>query len=130
MHELTTSPIYLSILSIVLIFLSINIIRLRRKKNIRLLDNGDESLKEAIRAQANFIEYSPMFLLILISLDLLGANYLLMHSLGCVFCLGRIGHAFSLLYHESRTNNFVFRVTGMAMTFTPIACGAIALLLR
>ena len=73
MHELTTSPIYLSILSIVLIFLSINIIRLRRKKNIRLLDNGDESLKEAIRAQANFIEYSPMFLLILISLDLLGA---------------------------------------------------------
>ena len=56
---------YAAFSGILLIFLSWNIIRIRRKRQVALNDGGHLDLQRAIRAQANFSEFTPIFLILL-----------------------------------------------------------------
>ena len=71
-----------------------------------------------IRAQGNFIEYTPIFLISLIGIEWIGyakniSYYLIyVHSLGIIFILGRIFHTISLYQKK-----ILFRKIGMRITF-------------
>ena len=60
------SFIYIALSCLILSKLSINVIKLRRQNKVSFGDDGDRTLMRRIRAQANFIEYTPIFLLSLI----------------------------------------------------------------
>ena len=115
------SLFYAGILGIIFLALSINIIISRRKLKIAI---GDENLiiKRKIRAHGNFAEYTPFFLILLYMIEKDGASVLTINTLGVLFVIARIFHAYSLLKAEKYidgkiTANPIWRVLGIVMTF-------------
>jgi len=112
------SFIYVALGIIILHRLSLNIIIERRKNKVSFGDDGNRTLMRRIRAQGNFIEYTPIFLISLIGIEWIGyakniSYYLIyVHSLGIIFILGRIFHTISLYQKK-----ILFRKIGMRITF-------------
>lgn len=126
MSNLIISPIYLSFNAILLVVLSMNVVRVRKYKGVALLDGGLNELSVAIRAQGNLTEFAPMFLVLLVLLVCLELNQCSvtsLHTIGTIFCIGRVLHALSILFIEPKFKIYYFRISGMALTFGGIiAC--------
>ena len=90
------TPLYAGLCGLLLILLSFTVTRHRRNKQIGLGDAGDPQLARAIRVHANFVEYAPLALILLLFVEL--ANYpgWLCHGLGLMLFLGRCFHAAGL----------------------------------
>ncbi len=65
-------------------------------------DGGQEPLLRRMRAQANFIESAPIFLLLLLALELSGANHLALAVVAAIFVLVRIAHAIGMESADQR----------------------------
>src|SRR3954451_17737553 len=69
---------------------------LRRNLKVSGGDGGHELLLRRMRAQANFIENAPFFLILLVGLELSGGNR---GALGCfalIFVLARVAHGIGM----------------------------------
>ena len=123
------SFIYVALSLIILYRISVNVIIFRRKHKVSLGDKGHEDLARRIRAQGNFIEYTPIFLISLIGIEWIGYEknipyYLIyVHSLGIIFILGRIFHAISLYQKK-----ISFRRIGMRITFYSLIANGLILI--
>jgi uncharacterized protein len=109
------SSIYAGILALLIVYLSLNVIKLRRANKVILGDGGVPQLQNAIRAQGNATEYIPITLILLVLLELGGTNIWLVHSGGIAILIGRLIHAKGLL-----SENLRYRVLGMQVTFFTI----------
>jgi uncharacterized protein len=109
------SAIYAGILALLIVWLSLNVIKIRRANKVILGDGGLPALQNAIRAQGNAAEYIPISLILLILLEFSGATYLLVHLAGITLMIGRVIHAKGLL-----TENLHYRVLGMQFTIVTI----------
>jgi uncharacterized membrane protein YecN with MAPEG domain len=90
------TPCYAGLLGLLLLGLSYNVSRERMALKVLLGDGGHPSLQRAIRAQGNLIEYAPMALILLGSLEALGFHHGVLHFLGIVLIAGRLFHAYGL----------------------------------
>ena len=79
-----------------------------------------------MRVHSNFAEYVPLALITLFMVETSGASFFLVHFLGGALLLGRISHAYGV---SNVNENFFFRVSGMALTFTSILSSACYLLI-
>jgi uncharacterized membrane protein YecN with MAPEG domain len=68
----------------------------RRKFKVSVGDGGHEPLLRRMRAQANFIENAPFFLLLVGGLELSGANRLALAIIAALFMLARIAHGLGM----------------------------------
>ncbi len=123
------SFIYVALSCLILSKLSINVIKLRRQGKISFGDDGNRTLMRRIRAQGNFIEYTPIFLLSLIAIEWLSIEnipyyFLYINIVGAVFIVGRILHAISL--YEKK---IMHRKTGMIITFFALKFNGLILLM-
>jgi len=123
------SFIYVGLSCLILSKLSINVIKLRRQGKISFGDDGDRTLMRRIRAQGNFIEYTPIFLLSLIAIEWLSIEnipyyFLYINIVGALFIVGRILHAISL--YEKK---IMHRKTGMIITFFALKFNGLILLM-
>ena len=66
MQSLFYSSMAASILGPLLIILSVRVIRYRRSNRIALGAKDDKQLERRMRAQANFAEYTPLALILLV----------------------------------------------------------------
>lgn len=115
------SSIYASILALLIVWLSLNVIKLRRANKVILGDGGVNELEYAIRAQGNAAEYIPITLILLVLLELSGASLWLVHLGGVAIIVGRVLHAKGML-----TQSLSYRKLGMLFTiFTIIGLAAI-----
>ncbi len=105
------SSLYAAMLALLIVWLSLRVIKLRREKKVRLGDGGEPELQAAIRAQGNATEYIPISLILLVLLELSGAHVALVHSGGIAVLVGRILHARGLL-----TESLRYRILGMQVT--------------
>lgn len=119
-------PVYAALLAVLFVYLSIRVIRMRRTARVAIGAKGHPGLERAMRVQANFAEYVPFTLVLLVMLELNGLTPSILHGLGAVLLAGRGLHAYGVS-HEPE--NLRFRVTGMALTFTIILVAALLLLL-
>ena len=55
-----TSVMYAVLTAFIIVLLSLNVIRIRRKNRISIGDGSNSELRIAIAAQSNAIEYIPM----------------------------------------------------------------------
>ena len=123
------SFIYVALSAFILIKLSINVILERRKNKVSFGDDGNRALMRRIRAQGNFIEYTPIFLISLIGIEWIGYDknipyYLIyVHSLGMIFIVGRILHTISLYQKK-----ISFRRIGMRITFYSLITNGLVLI--
>ncbi|MEY3807544.1 MAG: hypothetical protein RI893_520 [Pseudomonadota bacterium] len=114
------TSIYASLSALLIVRLSLFVIKLRRKNRIIIGDGGNEELQLAIRAHANALEYIPITLLLLLTLELNGAPQILVHILGTILIIGRIIHAIGLTAKDLKK-----RVLGMQITIYTIISLAI-----
>ncbi|EGG99116.1 glutathione S-transfersae-related protein [gamma proteobacterium IMCC2047] len=108
----TVTTFYASLVTLLLVWLSINIIKSRQRFKITLGDGNNPRLKLAISAHANAAQYIPIALLLMLLLELNQAHSLLLHLFGLCLLAGRLIHARGILAEHIPT-----RVRGMQLTF-------------
>ena len=123
------SFIYVALSTFILYRLSVNVIIERLNNKVSFGDEGNRTLVRRIRAQGNFIEYIPLFLISLIGIEWIGYDknipyYLIyVHSLGMIFIVGRILHTISLYQKK-----ISFRRIGMRITFYSLIANGLILI--
>ncbi|MFT4937610.1 MAG: putative membrane protein YecN with MAPEG domain [Paraglaciecola sp.] len=113
MHTPITA-FYAALLAILFFYLSSLVIQNRRSKKIALGDGGDKHFQQFIRAHANFNEYVPIVLILLLIAELNGTHPALLHLSGLCMFIGRGLHSFGLCNHSGPSWQ---RVVGMLCTF-------------
>lgn len=116
-----TSVLYAVVSAFLIVWLSLNVIRVRRKNLISIGDGRNSELKIAMAAQSNAVEYIPIALLLLFALEYNHANIILVHILGLALVAGRGIHARGIL-----SGKLNIRVLGMQITLSAIIGLAIA----
>ncbi len=90
---------YGGLLGAIYIYLSFAVIFKRREYKVGIGDGGEKHLSQAIRVHANFAEYIPFALVLMLMAEMNQANHLLMHIVGVALIIARILHAFGLNHH-------------------------------
>ena len=94
---LSVSPIYISLLALLIIILAYRVTTFRRGEKISLGDqNGSKAMKGAVRAHANAVENIPLAALLLVMLEINTVNPILLHIFGLILVLSRYAHAWGL----------------------------------
>ena len=120
---LVTTSVIASILALMFIKLSFDVIGFRRKNKISLGAGDVVELERAIRAHGNFAEYVPFGLFLIAALELNGAPSALVAFLGLILVVGRFLHAKGI---NEPPPNFTNRVRGMKLTFAALGLSAVA----
>jgi uncharacterized membrane protein YecN with MAPEG domain len=118
-------PIYAALLGFVFFYLSVRTIGLRRKLRIGIGSNENNQMLRAMRVHSNFAEYVPITLILILFVEAQGGPPLLVHALGALLLIGRSVHAYGV---SQMNEKFVFRVSGMMMTFAALLVSACVLL--
>ena len=110
---------FAAILSLFLIVLSFRVLDLRGSpvtkffhKPNREIDPND--LERAIRGHGNLIEYAPLFLILMLALELGDVSATLLYVSGIIFTLGRFMHGIAFSFMKK---NVFLRIGGMTLTF-------------
>lgn len=114
-----------ALLAALFIFLSFRVINLRRTRKIAIGAGDDRELERAMRVHANFAEYVPFALVLLILCALRGLPDVLLALLCTALVFGRAIHAYGLAQVKE---DYRFRTAGMIVTFGVLAMSAVALL--
>ena len=118
-------PVYAALLALVFLWLSARVIRVRRAERIAIGAGASKRLERAMRVHANFAEYAPMTLLLILMAELQAAPNALVHGLCLALALGRGLHAYGVSQEKESLN---LRVGAMALTFAALAGAALTLL--
>ncbi|MDC5805660.1 MAPEG family protein [Vibrio europaeus] len=110
------TALYAAILAALMIWLSIQVIKQRRKAQVKYADGGVDALTIARSAQGNAVDYIPITLILMAMVEYNGASPWMLHACGIVFVLGRILHAKGILADRLKG-----RIAGMKMTFLVMA---------
>ncbi len=116
-------PTYAGLIGLVFMLLSVRTLLLRRKLKIGIGDGKNIEMLRAMRVHANFAEYVPITLILVVMLEINEASPLLLHALCVSLLAGRILHAFGVRRVDE---NYTYRVCGMAFTFTSLGFAILA----
>ena len=103
------------------ILLTLRVFALRGNPIFKIISYGKENediLRRAVRGHGNFIEYTPLFLILLYLAENAGTQSYILHILAIIFMFERLLHGilFSFLIIQS----FILRATGMFLTMLGI----------
>jgi uncharacterized membrane protein YecN with MAPEG domain len=124
------TALYASLLTLIYIYLSVLVIRTRQKRRIALGSGNTPELEQRIRAHANFMEYTPLALILLFLAEQQGLVYWALHLLAITFVMGRVLHLYGLAFFEKYNDNQLitstrYRRNGMYCTLNMLAATAI-----
>ena len=114
MEPIAITGLYASLLILLYFVLSIRIIKLRWRDKVALGTGDSKDLLKAVRIHANFAEYAPIVLILVLMMEVSGAAPWLLHLLGAAFFAGRILHAMGITKTASSS---WMRFVGMLSTF-------------
>lgn len=120
----TITLFYAGLLGLILIALSLRVVKLRRKFQVGVGTGDRPQLELAIRAQANFCEYAPVAVLLLLLLEASGVVHsIVLHVLGVALVIGRCLHGFVGLNQSAGPSSG--RLVGTFLTWLMIAGSAL-----
>lgn len=96
---MTMLPITLTIAGaavLINIWLALRVSQLRVRHKISIGDAGNDRLACRMRAQANFIEYTPLFLILLAAIELARGSQTWLWSVAILYVFGRLLHPFGM----------------------------------
>lgn len=96
------------------VWLGMRIGRLRVAHKVSIGDGGNEALTAGMRAQANFIENTPLFLILLGFVELAVKSPMWLWIVGVVFILARICHGLGM--SRPRPDPLRLRMVGTLLT--------------
>jgi hypothetical protein len=121
------TSIYAALCGMLMIALAVRVSMLRRRFRIGVGSAGQEALERAIRVHANFTEFVPLALILMLLAELGGVTGWLMHVFGITLVVSRLLHAWGL----TRSGGVSFgRLYGTLGTWALILALAVLLLLR
>lgn len=94
------------------IWLARRVGQMRLAHKVSIGDGGVEPLTARMRAQANFIEWAPFFLILLGAIELAEGQRIWLWAVGVLFILARIVHGFGM----DRGPGNKFRMAGILLT--------------
>jgi uncharacterized membrane protein YecN with MAPEG domain len=115
-----TLPITLTIAAgaaLINIWLGTRISRLRLRLKVSVGDGGDDRIVNAMRAQANFVEYTPFVLILLALVELAAGSPTWLWAVGALYVVGRLLHPFGL----DRPAPNALRLIGILITWLTLA---------
>jgi hypothetical protein len=112
--------------AIINLWLGIRISALRVRKKVLHGDGGDPQIQRRMRAQANFVEYTPFVLILIAAIEMSGLGGKWLAVVGSLYMLARVAHAFGM----DRNNSNPFRAGGILLTFlTLVGLSVVAVLI-
>jgi len=96
------------------IWLARRVGQMRLAHKISIGDGGNEALIARMRAQANFIEYTPFVLILIGLIELAEGSQLWLWIVGMVYILARIAHGFGM--DRPRPDPLKLRMIGTVAT--------------
>lgn len=125
MPHMTVLPLFAALLALLFVSLSVRTIRIRRRLQIAIGDKDHPEMMRAMRVHANFAEYVPLGLVLLVLLEQRAPAHWLMHGLCLCLLVGRVLHAYGVSQTPER---FQFRVVGMLLTMGCLVASSLFLL--
>jgi uncharacterized protein len=96
------------------IWLARRVGQMRMTHKVSIGDGGNEALIARMRAQANFIEYTPFVLILIGLIELAEGSRLWLWIVGVVYILARIAHGFGM--DRPRPDPLRLRMIGTVVT--------------
>lgn len=121
--SLTLSLYYAALLVLVHLALSIRVVTLRRRLRVGIGDGNSPELARVSRAQANFAEYVPLALVLMVLLEASGCPPAALHTWGAALFVGRVAHGIGLSRASGLSPG---RFWGTALTFLVLLTQALA----
>ncbi|MCD1626493.1 MAPEG family protein [Seohaeicola saemankumensis] len=117
------TALYAGLLGLIYLVISGWVVRVRMQQKVFAGDKGDPVMANAIRVHANFAEYVPICLFLILLAEMQGAPSLALHLLGVALLVSRVMHALGMatLPHKSP-----LRGGGALLTFLVLFFGAAA----
>jgi hypothetical protein len=115
------TALYAGLATLLLLALSVYVIRLRWRYLVGLGDGGQPVLARAIRVHGNFIEYTPIGLILLFLIERAAFAGWIVHALGLALVIGRVAHAWGLARDDGPS---IGRALGVTLTFGMLLIGA------
>jgi len=114
---------YASLLGLLFIYLSYMVVSFRRRERVDIGMGESQGMARSVRAQANFAEYVPLALLLMLALENMPAPGILVHLVGTLLLAGRILHAQGFPHKVGPSPG---RIWGTAMTWAAIVIASLA----
>jgi uncharacterized membrane protein YecN with MAPEG domain len=125
-----TAPItslYAALAALLLLALAGLVVRARWRYRTGLGIGTEPAMERAVRVHANFVEYVPLTLVLLLLAELAAASAGLLHACGATLVVCRVLHAYGLSQTSGRSFG---RFWGTAGTWAVILALSVTLLLR
>ncbi len=122
---LSITPLYAGLLALVFAVLSALVVRQRVILDKAPAGADETDLNKSMRVQANFVEYVPLTLVLMLCAELLGAPSVAVHAMGISLLAARLAHAIGM----SRTPQVVsLRAGGFLLTVLTLVLSALAVI--
>ena len=110
---------FATILSVFMLILSVRVLDLRGSPVTKAFHSTEREIDQrvldrAIRGHGNLIEYAPLFLILMLALELSDASKYWLYFNGSIFTMGRLMHG--VVFAFMKPNPFM-RIGGMVLTF-------------
>ncbi|VTO24495.1 inner membrane protein [Klebsiella variicola] len=94
------SALYAVLGALLLVKFSFDVVRLRTQYHVGYGDGGFSELQVAIRVHGNAVEYVPIGLILLLFMEMNGAQTWMVHVCGILLIVGRLMHSWG--FHHRR----------------------------
>jgi uncharacterized membrane protein YecN with MAPEG domain len=116
MQVMITLPITLTIAgaaALLNVWLGFRVSLLRRRHKVSIGDGGEAAIATRMRAHANFVEYTPFFLILLGLVEYARGTHTWLWAVAILYILARLAHPFGL----DRGGTNMLRIVGIAVTW-------------
>ncbi len=110
---LIATPIYAVLLTILFLMLTVRVIMARRSQKIAYGSGEDTDTVALMRAHANWSEFAPIGIVLLLVAELQGVGPFWLHLCGLMLVVGRYMHGYAMGFNRKF---FQGRVYGTALT--------------
>ena len=120
------TQLYASLATGFFLLLTVRIFGIRGNPIFKFISYGNENeeiIHRAVRGHGNFIEYAPLFFILLYLAEEAGTHNHILHSLAIMFMIGRLMHG--ILFSFMLRKSIVLRGGGMFLTL--LALGLVGL---
>ena len=117
---------YLSVAVGFYLLLTIRIFGIRGNPLFKFLNygsNNEETVYRVVRGHGNFVEYAPLFFIMLFLLEYMETPAITLHLLATFFFIGRFCHG--LLFSFLTSKNIILRTIGMLGTLVALFLAAL-----
>jgi uncharacterized membrane protein YecN with MAPEG domain len=117
----TPSVFYAALCGLLLVALSAQVVLARRRYRVGLGAGTEAGMQQAVRVQANFAEYVPLAVVLLVLSELSDLPTPAVHAAGIVLVTSRLLHAWGLSHSPGRSFGRFYGTAGTWLVITGLS---------